>query len=113
MVDQYAHNPNVVFVAVEWDDTVGAVKAWIEDYGWTFHVARNGPLSPVQSQTVYEAYRTVFDTFYVIDGTGTITYRDDPHNDTTDFARWKTEIESALGTVPVNTLTWGRLKKLY
>lgn len=107
----YATNPAVQFVAVEYGSTLSLVQSWIQTYGWTVPVGINDA-----DNRIYKLYgfdQLGYDTFFVIDAHGTVTFIDGYGNSTADFPRIETEIDAALATVPVRPTTWGRLKALY
>ena len=101
----YAGNPNLVFLAVERKETASLVQAWINVYGWNFPVGLNG------ATTIFQLYGWNFDTFFVIGPTGRVTFLEpypNPVNET--LPKLTQAIDEALATVPVEPLTWGRIK---
>ena len=54
-----------------------------------------------------------YDTFFVIDSEGLISFIEPGSNSTQDFPRIRQAIDEALATVAVESATWGRIKRLY
>lgn len=110
MVDAYADNPSVVFIGIDYGvaNSRSTVEAWIQSYEWTFAVGIND-----QENAVYTSYGWGYDTFFVIDGNRVVTFIEGYGNSSADFPRIRQAIDSALGSVPVEPATWGRIKNLY
>ena len=113
MVDVYAEDPNVVFIAIEYGagNTRSDVERWIEDYGWNFPVGIND-----DENEIYQLYgysTRGYDTFFVIDSQGLISFIEPGSNSTQDFPKIRQAINEALATVAVEPATWGRIKRLY
>lgn len=112
-MDIYAGNENVAFIGIDYglSNTRSTVEAWIQNYGWTFAVGIND-----QENEIYKTYGFVsggYDTFFVIDANRMVTFIEGYGNSSADFPRIRQAIDSALGSVPVEPVTWGSLKNLY
>lgn len=99
------------FIAIERSGPVSTVQNWIDAFGWTFAVGINSAQNEIFVN--YEGTNLGYDTFYVIDPAGRVTYRDPKPNYTSDFPRLTQAIDAALTLTPVRPLTWGRIKSLY
>lgn len=110
---RYAQDPAVKIVAVEYgiNSSLSLVQAWIANYGWTVPVGINN-----EDNRIYNLYGFTqfgYDTFFVIDARGIVTFVEGYGNSTADFPRIEKAIDDALSTVPVRPATWGRIKALY
>lgn len=113
MVDAYAGNQSVAFIGIDYGlaNSRTTVEAWIQSYEWTFAVGIND-----EENEVYKSYGFSsggYDTFFVIDGNRVVTFIEGYGNSSADFPRIRQAIDSALGSVPVEPATWGRIKNLY
>ena len=113
MVAAYAGNPSVSFIGIDYGlaNSRTIVEAWIQNYGWTFSVGIND-----LENEIYKNYGFPsggYDTFFVIDGDRVVTFIEGYGNSSADFPRLRQAINSALGSVPVEPTTWGKIKSLY
>lgn len=113
MVDVYADDPNAAFIAIDYgaENTRSDVEAWIEDYGWSFPVGVND-----EENEIYHLYGYAtrgYDTFFVIDSEGLISFIEPGYNSTQDFPKIRQAIDAALSKVDTVPTTWGRIKRLY
>lgn len=111
VVDFYADDPNIAVIGVEYAGPESLVESWLDTYGWTFPVAVNDG-----DNRIYQEYGFAtggYDTFFIIRPDGVVQHVEGYPNSTADFPRIKQALETAAATVPVEPLTWGRIKSLY
>jgi hypothetical protein len=113
VVEAYAGNASVTFIGIDYGlgNSSAIVEAWIEGYGWTFSVGIND-----EENEIYKKYGFSsggFDTFFVIDGDRAVTFIEGYGNSSADFPRIREAIDGALGSVPVEPTTWGKIKSIY
>lgn len=115
MVEAYPDDP-VVFIGIErgepWSSKSDVID-WISTYGWDFLIGINDSQNEIYLNYEPKLGSTAYDTFYVIDGNGTVTLRSLRPNDTSDFPTLRAAVDAALTTVAVEPTTWGRIKRLY
>ena len=110
MVASYAENPDVVFIGIDKQGPKSTVEGWIEAFGWTFPVGINDQENKIFVR--YENSEFAYDRLYVI-GRDRVISLEERLLRTSDFPRINEAILTAVGPVPVQPVTWSRIKAFY
>ena len=104
-----------MFVGVEQNSDnspVSAVRAFATQFGWTFPVVRDDPVT----STIFLSYETARDNYIIVDREGKIAYKATNSYTGGGWFTYGAGVHQALanlGITPIESLTWGRIKSLY